>query len=118
MDQHTSSLILLMVAKEYANKTNRLKSLEVCEIAENTLKNYIKEEFTTSMDFKLQGTTLEEKILFSYVFIKEKLSKNNDPRLIKINETLKSLNKDKEDELMDVIIMTMVKPSEILFNNI
>ena len=118
MDKHTSSLILLMIAKEYADKTNKLKSLEICKIAENTLKNYTKEEFMTSMDFKLQGMTLEEKILFSYVFIKEKLSKNNDPRLIEINDLLKSLNKDEEDELMDVIIITMTKPSEIILNKI
>jgi len=126
MDPYTSSLMLLMIAKEYANKTNKFKSLEVCEIAEKTLlKSYTKEEFMSFMDIKLDGlplqenpgTSLKEKFYFIYSLIKEKLSKNNDDKLIEINKTLKSLKKDEEDELVDVIIMTMMKPSEF-FNKI
>lgn len=127
MDLYTSSLMLLMIAKEYANKTNKFRSLEVCEIAEKTLlKSYTKEEFMSFIDVKLDGlplqenpgTSLNEKFYFLYTLIKEKLSKNNDDKLIEINQILKSLNKDEEDELMDVIIMTMMKPGDIILNNI
>jgi hypothetical protein len=127
MDPYNSSLILLMIAKEYANKTNKFKSLEVCEIAEKTLlKSYTKEEFMSFMDIKLDGSPLQEnpgkslneKFYFLYTLIKEKLSKNNDNKLIEINESLKSLNKDDEEELMDVIIMTMMKPGDIILNKI
>lgn len=120
MEFYTSSLMLLATANVYATKTNKLKNLEVCKIAENTFKKYTMEEFIAfkSEDTHIgenPGTTLKEKISFLYILIKEKLNKNDDVRLFELNEILKSLSESEEDELIDVITMTITRPGEILF---
>ena len=100
MEFYTSTGILLCLVNMYATKINKLKSLDVCKIAENTFKNYTMEEF---MSFKSEdttltdnpGTTLKEKMTVLYFLIKEKLSKNDDIRLVKLNEILKSLSTSK-----------------------
>jgi len=43
------------------------------------------------------------------------LNNNDDFRVIELNTILKSLNESEEDELMDVITMTISKSGEILF---
>lgn len=121
MDFHMNSLILLSIAKAYATKTNKIKSLEVSKLAENTFNQYTKEEFIffRSEDQPLQnnpGATLKEKFHFIYILTKEKLINNNDLRLVELNNLLQSLNKNEEDELMDVITMTLTKPGEILYD--
>lgn len=124
MDFYLNLNILLNLAKLYSTKTNKLKSLEICNISENTLKKYTKEEFIA---FKLEdkpveklvenpGLTMKEKFCVIYNLTKEKLNNNNDIRLIKLNNLLKSLNESEEDELLDVITITMTNPSGILYD--
>lgn len=119
MEFYTITGMLLGLVNMYATKINKLKSLEVCKIAENTFKNYTMEEF---MSFKSEattltdnpGTTIKEKMVVLYFLIKEKLSENNDIRLVELNEILKSLSTSEEDELIDVITVTFTRPGEIL----
>ena len=120
MELYVGLLTLVTTAKVYATKTNKVKSLEICDIAENTLKNYTMEEFASLKSDKSPigenpGITLKEKYHFLYVLTKEKLSNNDDSRLIELNQTLRSLSKIEEDELMDIITMTMSRPAEILY---
>ena len=112
--------MLLATAQIHATKINKIKSLEVCKIALDTFKSYTPAEF---MLFKSQDdskidipvTTMKERYHFIYQLIKHRLSKNDDERLVEINSLLRSLSKDEEDELMDVITVSMSRPGDVLF---
>jgi len=58
MKFYAGSLSLVATAKLYAIKTNKVKSLEICNISETTLKNYTVEEF---MSFRSDKSPIREK---------------------------------------------------------
>jgi tRNA A37 N6-isopentenylltransferase MiaA len=119
MELYVGSGFLLATAQVHATKTNKVKSLEVCKVASKTFKQYTVQEFMTfkAEDSPLQDIpviTLKERYNFMYQLIKERLNKNDDQRLIELNSLLNSLTKDEEDELIDVITVSMSNPGEVL----
>ena len=121
MELYVGSSLLLATAQIHATKTNKTKSLEVCNVALDTFKTYTPTEFMAfkALDEPIQDipvSTMKERYHFIYLLIKERLSKNDDERLVELNKILESLSKDEEDELMDVVTASMSRPGDVLFD--
>lgn len=119
MELYTGSILLLSSAQAYADKTNKVKSLEICKASINVFKRYTLEEF---MLFKTQDaeildipTNPKEKHALIYQTVKKRLQKSNDERLIELNALLKSLTTDEENEILDVINVILSNPGEGFF---
>lgn len=123
MALYRSALIFVATVNLYATKTCDLKTLEICEIATNTLKSYTLEEFASfnkaepTQSIK-PGSTLREIFLCLYTATKERLNKNSDPRLESINNLLKSLTISEENDLLDVITTVLTNPGNVLYQNV
>lgn len=57
-----------------------------------------------------------DKIQVLYETLKERILKNDDSRLVELNKILKTLTKLEEDELIEVVTMSVTRPGDILFS--
>ena len=123
MELYTGLGMLLAIGDIYSTKNNRIKCSEICKLAAITLMKYTLVEF---MEFKFNANgeplqqipeeTVNGKLIFLYKLAKEKLLRNNDEKLIELNILLQSLTKEEEEDLMDVLIVSITKPGDILYN--
>jgi hypothetical protein len=113
--------IITEIAIRFAVKKCDVKSLEVFTECNRLLKTYANDEIDelskvrpTEKLKENEGTTDREKFSVLYFALKTKLEDQNCDKLSVLKNLLMTLTVQEEENIIDVILDTMMRPSEVV----
>jgi len=109
------------IAIYFSNKNNKPKCTEIFEVTKKVLETYTDLEFSKYANYQPQenlkvseGKTSNEKFRVLFYSVKEKITSNESPKLVYINNLLRNLTETEENDLINILDLAMTCPYEAL----
>jgi len=116
--QKSNLAIMLFLAMSV--KANKPRSIQIFGLMMNTLNKYTDEELqhiervkNPMLNKDNPGATVYEKFYNLYLSIKNELLESQSPKLVELNELLKSLTKVEEEEFVEIAVNSISNPSSV-----